>query len=313
MLVPNRHESSESYRYGFQRQEMDDEVKGEGNSINYTFRMHDPRTGRFFATDPLKAKYPWNSPYAFSENRVIDGIELEGLEVVLIGKQVTGGAGITGNSGAGILIAPDGVYAYGSYGLGLTTNVSITTAINVTFYPTMPSAKDAAGWGHSGGLSFNAFGGAASLGLAGSGDYVGVYASFGLGAGILPVSVDYAYSKTLIKPMSNLAKYSTLLQSAKESLSGQIKEAKKKLVNLNRDKNEALTNISDAKKKIAVFKTSDYYKGEHGKARKKWALDQYNDGMKELNKANADIKTTQSDIKSMEAMELMIDKKLNKK
>lgn len=28
------------------------------------------------------AKYPFNSPYAFSENRVIDGIELEGLEVV---------------------------------------------------------------------------------------------------------------------------------------------------------------------------------------------------------------------------------------
>ncbi len=45
--------------------------------------MHDPRVGRFFATDPLEAKYPHNSPYAFSENRVIDGVELEGLEVVL--------------------------------------------------------------------------------------------------------------------------------------------------------------------------------------------------------------------------------------
>ena len=32
--------------------------------------------------DPLAAKYPWNSPYAFSENRVIDGVELEGLEYV---------------------------------------------------------------------------------------------------------------------------------------------------------------------------------------------------------------------------------------
>lgn len=30
--------------------------------------------------DPLASKYPYNSPYAFSENRVIDGIELEGLE-----------------------------------------------------------------------------------------------------------------------------------------------------------------------------------------------------------------------------------------
>ena len=42
--------------------------------------MHDPRVGRFFAIDPLAPDYPWNSPYAFSENRVLDGIELEGLE-----------------------------------------------------------------------------------------------------------------------------------------------------------------------------------------------------------------------------------------
>ena len=80
MLLPNRHGSSDSYRYGFQGQEKDDEIKGEGNSLNFKYRMYDNRVGRFFATDPLEAKYPWNSPYAFSENRLIDGIELEGLE-----------------------------------------------------------------------------------------------------------------------------------------------------------------------------------------------------------------------------------------
>ena len=80
MLVPNRYGSSENYRYGYQGQEKDDELKGEGNSINYTFRMHDPRVGRFFAVDPLAKSYPWNSSYAFGENRVIDGVELEGLE-----------------------------------------------------------------------------------------------------------------------------------------------------------------------------------------------------------------------------------------
>ena len=85
MLIPNRHGSSNSYRYGFQGQEKDDEIKGEGNSLNYTFRMHDPRVGRFFAVDPLSFNFPWNSPYAFSENRVIDGLELEGLEVVHFG------------------------------------------------------------------------------------------------------------------------------------------------------------------------------------------------------------------------------------
>ncbi len=78
--MPNRHANTGDYRYGFQGQEMDDEIKGEGNSLNYTFRMHDPRVGRFLSLDPLAPQYPHNSPFAFAENRVIDGIELEGLE-----------------------------------------------------------------------------------------------------------------------------------------------------------------------------------------------------------------------------------------
>ncbi len=70
----------EDYRYGFQGEEMDGELKGEGNSVNFKFRMHDPRLGRFLSIDPLISKYPHNSPYAFSENKVIHAIELEGLE-----------------------------------------------------------------------------------------------------------------------------------------------------------------------------------------------------------------------------------------
>ncbi|MGH2667488.1 RHS repeat domain-containing protein, partial [Flavobacterium sp.] len=81
MLVPNRFGSSTAYRYGFQGQEKDDELKGPGNSLNYTFRMHDPRLGRFFAKDPLEKSFAWNSPYAFSENSPIWGVELEGLEL----------------------------------------------------------------------------------------------------------------------------------------------------------------------------------------------------------------------------------------
>ena len=72
--------SGDGYRFGFQGQEGDDEIKGEGNSVNYKFRMHDPRLGRFFAVDPLAPEYPHNSPYAFSENVVINAVELVGLE-----------------------------------------------------------------------------------------------------------------------------------------------------------------------------------------------------------------------------------------
>ena len=46
----------------------------------YQYRIHDARLGRFLSRDPLAKEFAWNSPYAFSENRVIDGIDLEGLE-----------------------------------------------------------------------------------------------------------------------------------------------------------------------------------------------------------------------------------------
>ena len=87
MLLPNRHESTNEYRYGFQGQEKDDEIKGEGNSLNYKYRMHDPRIGRFFAVDPFTSKYPYYTPYSFSGNRVLDAVELEGLEPSSIKKR----------------------------------------------------------------------------------------------------------------------------------------------------------------------------------------------------------------------------------
>lgn len=77
-------EKKEGYRYGFQGQERDDEVKGEGNSVNYKYRMHDPRIGRFFAVDPLASEYPHYTPYSFSGNKLIHAIELEGLEEFIL-------------------------------------------------------------------------------------------------------------------------------------------------------------------------------------------------------------------------------------
>jgi RHS repeat-associated protein len=68
------------YRFGFNGMESDNEVNGEGNSYAFKYRIHDPRLGRFLSVDPLSATYPWNSPYAFAENRVIDGMDLEGRE-----------------------------------------------------------------------------------------------------------------------------------------------------------------------------------------------------------------------------------------
>ena len=47
---------------------------------HYRYRMHDPAIGRFGVLDPLAEDYKHNSPYAFSENQLTQGIELEGLE-----------------------------------------------------------------------------------------------------------------------------------------------------------------------------------------------------------------------------------------
>ena len=79
-LASRRYVSGERYRFGFQGQEGDDEWSGEGNSVAFKYRVHDARIGRFLSIDPLAPEYPWNSPYAFSENQVINAVELEGLE-----------------------------------------------------------------------------------------------------------------------------------------------------------------------------------------------------------------------------------------
>lgn len=71
---------AEGYRYGFQGQEMDDEIKGTGNSLDFSNRIYDSRLGRFLSIDPITADFPFVTPYNFAENRVIDGIDLWGLQ-----------------------------------------------------------------------------------------------------------------------------------------------------------------------------------------------------------------------------------------
>lgn len=75
-------------KYKFQGQEHQDDL-GLG-WVQFKWRNHDPALGGFFNIDPLAEDYYYNSPYAFSENRVIDGIELEGLEWKSIKDEDTG-------------------------------------------------------------------------------------------------------------------------------------------------------------------------------------------------------------------------------
>jgi hypothetical protein len=83
MQMPGRHwtaDSSDSYTFGHQGQLKENELYGDGNSYVFKHRISDNRIGRFFSVDPIAKKYPYLSPYSFSENRLVDGIELEGKE-----------------------------------------------------------------------------------------------------------------------------------------------------------------------------------------------------------------------------------------
>ncbi|MEA3496436.1 MAG: RHS repeat-associated core domain-containing protein, partial [Bacteroidota bacterium] len=65
-------EIGESYRYGFNGMEQDNEVKGNGNSLNFGARIYDSRLVRWLSVDPRYKDYPDQSPYnAFNNNPIL--------------------------------------------------------------------------------------------------------------------------------------------------------------------------------------------------------------------------------------------------
>lgn len=74
MQMKERTFAAQDYTYGFNGQEQDDELLG--GAVSFKYRIHDPRIGLFLSVDPLAPEYPWNSAYAFAENRVIEAIDL---------------------------------------------------------------------------------------------------------------------------------------------------------------------------------------------------------------------------------------------
>jgi RHS repeat-associated protein len=80
VLLQNRNFTSERYRYGFQGQERDDEIAGNGNSYTAEFWQYDPRLGRRWNVDPKFRNYPHLSPYACFNNNPILYADLKGLE-----------------------------------------------------------------------------------------------------------------------------------------------------------------------------------------------------------------------------------------
>ena len=79
--MPGRVFNSGEYRFGFNGKEMDDEVKGAGNSLDYVARIYDPRVGRWLSLDPEAQKYPQYSDYSFITNSPLSFIDPTGTIV----------------------------------------------------------------------------------------------------------------------------------------------------------------------------------------------------------------------------------------
>jgi RHS repeat-associated protein len=83
-----------SYRYGFNGKENDNEVKGQGNQVDFGDRIYDSRLGRWLSIDKHAFKYPAFSPYSSFDNNPIYKIDIkgnDGIGVVVQNANKTGG------------------------------------------------------------------------------------------------------------------------------------------------------------------------------------------------------------------------------
>ncbi len=63
--------NNDSYRFGFNGKEMDDEVSVDGGHIAFEARIYDSRICRFLSCDPREGEYPWQTTFAYLSNSPI--------------------------------------------------------------------------------------------------------------------------------------------------------------------------------------------------------------------------------------------------
>lgn len=70
--------NASDYRFGAFGREMDNEVKGTGNSYDFDARIFDPRVIRFLSIDPLSPQQPTLAPYHYVRNNLISRVDPDG-------------------------------------------------------------------------------------------------------------------------------------------------------------------------------------------------------------------------------------------
>jgi RHS repeat-associated protein len=71
-------------RVGFNSKENDNEVKGNGNSLDFGARIYDSRLGRWWGIDQMTGKHPGFSPYNFVQNNPMVAIDPDGRDIFVV-------------------------------------------------------------------------------------------------------------------------------------------------------------------------------------------------------------------------------------
>jgi RHS repeat-associated protein len=116
MQMPGRFASSDSY--GFNGAEKDDEIRSDGNALEFGGRsIYDGRIGRFASVDPRHMDFPFMSPYCFAANGPIRFIDVEGKGP---GDPQKNGGTYLGGFGAGFSDAFTGLWDAAAMAVAMT-------------------------------------------------------------------------------------------------------------------------------------------------------------------------------------------------
>jgi RHS repeat-associated protein len=82
------------YSFRFNGKELDKEIYGDGNALDFGARIYDGRLGRWMSCDPLQMNYADLSPYNFVSNMPISAIDPDGRDIIVLAdREAAKGAG----------------------------------------------------------------------------------------------------------------------------------------------------------------------------------------------------------------------------
>lgn len=127
---------------------------------DYGARFYDPEIGRFTCLDPIATEFPYVTPYNYAENKVINCIDLWGLQAVQVSVGARGALPLFGAFGVsasfeiGLILDKNlDLVMYNTVSMGGSFGAAAGFGVSGTYYPTANSYKDLVGLGVDLGVS----------------------------------------------------------------------------------------------------------------------------------------------------------------